>query len=103
LCHLALDALLLIVSHALLLSILHRCCSRCPGQAVREVLKATPRRPYHYSVVAVVLSNDRKAPASLAYVDVEGALKAQKPMTDTIWHSHGRPCSRSSSWTTART
>ena len=88
LCHLALDALLLIVSHALLLSILHRCCSRCPGQAVREVLKATPRRPYHYSVVAVVLSNDRKAPASLAYVDVEGALKAQKPMTDTIWHSH---------------
>ena len=54
---------------------------------MRDVLRACPRRPHYYSVVAVVLTNDRQVPASLAYVDAEGALKAQKPITDTSWQT----------------
>jgi transcriptional accessory protein Tex/SPT6 len=57
-------------------------------QAVKDVLRSCPKRPAYYTVVAVVLSQDMRQPACMAYVDAEGTLRAQKPIPDTIWKSH---------------
>ena len=57
-------------------------------QAVKDVLRSCPKRPTYYTVVAVMLGQDMREPACLAYVDAEGTLRAQKPITDKIWKTH---------------